>query len=95
VAQPHHGVAQGAHILDAGYVPLTAAEKRLRKRLAANIRALRKERGLSVEDAADAIRMHWRHWQKLEHCEVGATLGTLVRVAGAFGVDPSTLLEKR
>ena len=67
-------------------------EKRLRRRLAANVRALRTERGLSVEAAAHEGDLHWRHWQKVEAGEVGVTLRTIAKLALALGAKASDLL---
>jgi len=68
-------------------------EKRLRRRLAANIRTLRTQRGLSVEAAAHDAEMHWRHWQKIEAGEVGITLRTMAKLTVALGATPSDLLR--
>lgn len=67
-------------------------ERRIRRRIAANVRSRREEAGLSLEEAADRAEMHWRHWQKVEACEVNTTLRTLARLAGALGLDPADLL---
>lgn len=72
----------------------SAAEQQARQRLATNVRRLRTERGVSAQDAAEKIGMHWRHWQKIETAEVGATLGTLTRLATALGVDVVDLLSR-
>lgn len=37
--------------------------------------------------------MHWRHVQKIEGAEVGATLRTIGRLADALGVEGHVLLK--
>lgn len=70
-----------------------AAEKRLRRQLAAAVRRIRQEKKLTLEDVAHRAGMHWRHWQKVEAGEVNATLRTLARLSAALGVEPASLLE--
>jgi transcriptional regulator with XRE-family HTH domain len=70
-----------------------AAEKRLRRQLAASVRRIRQEKKLTLEDVAHRAQMHWRHWQKVEAGEVNATLRTLARLSTALGVEPANLLE--
>jgi transcriptional regulator with XRE-family HTH domain len=54
------------------------------KRLASRIRANRVRLGLTQEEAADAIGLVPRHYQKLEAGRLNVTLRTLVKVAAAF-----------
>jgi transcriptional regulator with XRE-family HTH domain len=61
-------------------------ERRLRRKLARNVRALRTPRELSLEEVAHEAGMHWRHWQKVEAGEVGITLRTLAKLAVGLGV---------
>jgi transcriptional regulator with XRE-family HTH domain len=70
-----------------------ALEKRLRRRLASNVRALREERGLTLEAASADASMAWRHWQKIEAGEVAITLRTLAKLADALRVEPTDLLR--
>lgn len=70
-------------------------EKRLRRRLAANVRALRTTRGLTLEAIAHDVAMSWRHWQKVEGGEHGVTLRTLAKIAVALDVEPADLLRSR
>ena len=65
----------------------------LRKRLARNVRRLRNERGLSLEQAAGDVDMHARHWQKLEAAEIGVSLRTLDKLAVALNTEVSDLLR--
>lgn len=71
---------------------ITGSEHRLRRRIATNVRRLRKEQELSVITAAESVGVHWRLWQKIEAGDANITLWTLVRVADALDVDPRELL---
>jgi hypothetical protein len=71
---------------------ITGSEHRLRRRIAINVRRLRKEQELSVITAAELVGVHWRLWQKIEAGDANITLWTLVRVADALDVDPRELL---
>lgn len=71
---------------------ITGSEHRLRRRIATNVRRLRKEQELSVITAAESVGVHWRLWQKIEAGDANLTLWTLVRVADALDVDPRDLL---
>lgn len=65
----------------------------LAKKIGANIKRLRKERGLTQEQAAVAAKdMSWRYWQYLESGQRNFSLKTLTRIAKALGVDPRDLL---
>jgi transcriptional regulator with XRE-family HTH domain len=72
---------------------LTASERRVRQKLAANARQLREEGGLTLEEVANRAGIHWRHWQKIESGEVNLTLASLARVADALQVEPARLLS--
>jgi transcriptional regulator with XRE-family HTH domain len=61
--------------------------------LAANVRRLRTEQRLSVEEAADRAGMHWRHWQKVESGDHGVTLRTLAKLSVALRIEASELLR--
>lgn len=69
-----------------------AAEIRLRKRLARNVKGCREAMGLTPSAAAERAGMHWRHWRKIEAAELNATIGTLRKLSKALGVDPFILL---
>lgn len=71
---------------------VTGSEHRLRRRIATNVRHLRKEQKLSVIAAAESVGVHWRLWQKIEAGDENITLWTLIRVADALDVDPRDLL---
>lgn len=65
----------------------------LSKRIATNIKQLRKEKGLTQEQAAVAAKdISWRYWQYIESGERNFSLKTLTRIAKALGVDPKELL---
>lgn len=65
----------------------------LAKKIGANIKRLRKEQGLTQEQAAVAAKdMSWRYWQYLESGQRNFSLKTLTRIAKALGVDPRDLL---
>lgn len=64
----------------------------VQRRLARNIRALRHAKNLSVKEVTHRIRLHWRHWQKVEAGEVNATLRTFTQIAVALEVDAHVLL---
>jgi transcriptional regulator with XRE-family HTH domain len=72
---------------------LATVERRIRKRIASNVRRQREKAELTLEEVAHRAGMHWRHWQKVEAGEVNATLKTLARLSDALGVDPAELLK--
>lgn len=61
--------------------------------LAANLRSLRRSKGLSQEALADLAGLHRTYVSSVERCERNATLDTLDKLAAALGVSPSRLLE--
>ncbi|OVE81993.1 hypothetical protein BVY03_01720 [bacterium K02(2017)] len=68
----------------------------LAKRIANNIRKIRKGKGLTQEEAAvRANDISWRYWQYIESGKRNFSLKTLVRVAKALNVDPEYLLTKK
>ena len=71
----------------------TSSFARSRLRLAQAVKRRRVALGLTQEDAAHAIRIATRHYQKLESGEVNVTLRTLVRVAEAFEIEVRDLLS--
>ena len=62
-------------------------------RLGKRIRALRIERGLTQEEAADRARLDAKHFQALEHGRSNATVASLVGVARSLGVALKDLFE--
>lgn len=71
---------------------MSPAERRLRTKLGANVRALRQKRGFTMEECADRAHLHGRHWQKVEAGEVNATLATMSRIAEVLDVSVAELL---
>lgn len=62
--------------------------------LAGNVRRLREKMEWTQEQAADAIGIASRHFQKIEAGDVNVTVATLVRVAKAFKVPVKALFEE-
>jgi len=69
------------------------AELLLRRRLAVNVRRIRKKKGLTVKQAGERAELHWRLWQKIEAAQTNATMFSLVRLANALDADPKELLS--
>lgn len=67
---------------------------RAKRTLAANTRARRLEIGLTQEATAEAMRIDFRRYQRLESGEVNATLLTLSRLAETLKTDISRLFAK-
>jgi transcriptional regulator with XRE-family HTH domain len=68
--------------------------RQLQRRLATNIRLLRRARELSQEELSSAAGLAVRHLQKIEAGEVNFTLKTLASLAAALDVDPQVLLQE-
>lgn len=66
----------------------------VRRRLRINVRSLREAASLTVKQAAARVKMHRRHWQKVESGTVNITVLTLTRLGVALGVSPVTLLRE-
>jgi len=62
--------------------------------LAGTVRRLREKSGWTQEQAADAIGIAPRHYQKIEAGDVNVTVATLVSVAKAFGVTVKALFDE-
>jgi transcriptional regulator with XRE-family HTH domain len=60
--------------------------------IAANVRALRKGRGLSQEALAEECGYHRTYVGGIERSERNITIATLEALAGALGVDALALL---
>ena len=61
--------------------------------IAANVRRLRKARGVSQEALADQCGYHRTYVGGIERGERNITIATLEALAGALGVEPLRLLE--
>ena len=70
------------------------AYRRIQKRLANNLRRLRKEKGWTQEQAAQHCDMSPRLLQMVEGGDVNATLTTIARLVQGFGVDIEELVAK-
>ena len=64
-----------------------------RRRIAANIRKLRSERGLSQERLAELADFHRTYVSQLERCVTNVSIDGLERLAMALDVDIRMLLE--
>jgi transcriptional regulator with XRE-family HTH domain len=62
-------------------------------RLAANIKMLRDEKGMTQEDLADAAHLHRTAVSLIERREREPRLTTIVVLARALGTTPSRLLD--
>lgn len=63
-----------------------------RRRVAENLRRLRKERGLSQETMAELADFHRTYVSQLERCVTNISLDGLERLAHALNVDVLDLL---
>ena len=64
-----------------------------RDRVAANIRHLRKAKGLSQEQLAEIAEFHRTYVSQLERCVTNISIDGLERLAQVFGVDIVELLQ--
>jgi transcriptional regulator with XRE-family HTH domain len=62
-------------------------------RLGKRIRALRIERALTQEQAAELAKLDEKHWQDIEGARTNPTVATLVGIARALKVTLSELFE--
>jgi transcriptional regulator with XRE-family HTH domain len=71
------------------------------REIAARIREERTAAGLSQEEAAARASIGYKRWQQIESGRLNPTVRTLVRIAGALGVElwdivrPSKRPQKR
>jgi transcriptional regulator with XRE-family HTH domain len=73
-------------------VSVGAVEGELQRAVGQNLRALRRERGLSQEEFAHVLGVHRTFMGGVERGERNLTLQTVERLADRLGVDPRTLL---
>ena len=79
------------HAAPAGQTPSTI--NAMLQQLAANVRRLREELGLTIEDVAPVLELHPREYERLERGEHDPVdLALLARLGRALGVDPGELL---
>lgn len=60
----------------------------------ANVRRLRKARGLTQEQLGFEAQIAMRHVGAIERGQASATVGMLGRLAKALGVEPGTLFAR-
>ena len=65
------------------------------RQLGLRIRALREARGLTLEQAAEAMNLDLKHLQKIEAGKIKVTLVTLIRVAEGFAEPLEALFKVR
>lgn len=63
------------------------------KRLGTRVRALRRARDLTQEQAAEIAKLDEKHWQDIEGARTNPTVATLVGIARALKVTLSELFE--
>jgi transcriptional regulator with XRE-family HTH domain len=61
---------------------------------AANLRRLRRERGLSQEQLSEAADLHMTHVSKIERARCEPGVRTVSKLASALRVSPGTLFER-
>ena len=61
--------------------------------LARNLRKLRIERGISQEELADLAGLHRTYIGSIERSERNISIDNIGKLADAFGITPSKLLE--
>jgi transcriptional regulator with XRE-family HTH domain len=64
-------------------------------RLGKRVRALRLERKLTQEAAAEIAKLDEKHWQDIEGARTNPTVATLVGIARALKVTISELFEHK
>jgi transcriptional regulator with XRE-family HTH domain len=62
-------------------------------RLGKRVRALRQQRALTQEQAAEIAKLDEKHWQDIEGARTNPTVATLVGIARALKVTLSQLFE--
>lgn len=64
-----------------------------RDTLARNLRRLRAQRGISQEELAELAGLHRTYIGSIERCERNVSIDNIAKLAAAFGISPSKLLE--
>jgi ribosome-binding protein aMBF1 (putative translation factor) len=64
----------------------TPRYRRELRELGQRLRALRQERGWTLEEASEQVGIDWRHIGRVELGELNVTIATLVRLAVGYGV---------
>jgi transcriptional regulator with XRE-family HTH domain len=71
----------------------SARAKLVLRYIAANVVRLRKRAGLTQEGLAEAADVEPRYVQEVERARTNLSIGVLVALAGALGVDERALLK--
>ena len=66
---------------------LTKKEEKALKKFGAQIRAIRQEKGWTLEDAEEQGWPSWQHLQKIEAGQKNVTYLTILRLQDLFGVN--------
>jgi transcriptional regulator with XRE-family HTH domain len=74
-----------------GSIPAMATD--IRRVMAANVRRIRDQRGMTQEDLADRAKVSVRYLGSIERGSTAATVVVLGRLARALRVRPADLLE--
>jgi DNA-binding XRE family transcriptional regulator len=69
-------------------------ESGLRQNLAANLRRLRSQRGLSQDELADICGLHRTFIGGIERGERNITIATLEKIAESLNIDPISLITQ-
>lgn len=64
-----------------------------RQRISANVKSIRRERGLSQEKTAELADFHRTYISQLERCVTNISIDGLERLAKALSVDITDLLK--
>lgn len=62
-------------------------------KIASNVKALRKSRGMSQEEFADAAEIDRTYASQIERAIANPSLSVLCRIADVFGVDLKELMK--
>lgn len=74
--------------------PWPPEHKAALRRLGLRIRQLREAAGLTLDRASSAAGIDLSHWQRIEAAQKNVTVGTLVRVAAALGIECEDLFAR-
>ncbi|MBS1596095.1 MAG: helix-turn-helix transcriptional regulator [Bacteroidetes bacterium] len=74
-------------------MPLSQQQKRDLKKLGARIKELRKAKGMTQNELANAVDMDYQNISRLERGEKNAVYLTIKEIARGLGVSMAELLE--
>lgn len=72
---------------------ITAGDKKALKKFGENLRFLRKQKGFSLREMSYACSIDNSKIAKIEKGQINITLTTLLQLAGALELHPTSLLE--